>query len=297
MTYNLNAVEENHAQHLLSASANSGRVKKPGKVSMIITTQPSLFTPRFVNEIGGSVLIHDSSEAVFSSLKTVDCGAIFADYRQLSDHWTGQKFLRYIRDHHEYDPIDFWLMAEHWHESQHDWALKCGAAGMIRRTPEAVAVRILHAPPSFENELLEIDYNFERFSDSDVAPLHIQAARAALHSGLIENTKTAYIQELSSRISGWDRRNGFVDATQDQGAAKPSFDMTKTGDPWMDEVNALFKTFAGALGAKLMIAQSFTALESSGSYEKSFYLNDLAARLASPERRAEFLLAVREKNL
>jgi hypothetical protein len=297
MTYSLHANHALQTKHIHSSSINSGTAKNVSKVSMIITTQPSLFTPRFAQEIGFTVLILDSSEAVFSNLKTQNCGAIFADYRQLNDHWTGQKFLRYVRDHHEYDSIDFWLMAEHWHESQHDWALKCGAAGMIRRTPDAVAVRILHAPPSFENELLEVDYNFERFSDSDVAPLHIQAARAALHSGLIENNKTAYIQELSSRISGWDRRNGFVDSTQDQGNTKPSFDMTKTGDPWMDEVNYLFKVFAGALGARLMIAQSFTALESSGSYEKSFYLNDLAARLASPERRAEFLLAVREKNL
>jgi hypothetical protein len=296
MKYSLYAKESMQTGHQLSANINTGPARNVSKVSMIITTQPSLFASRFALETESSVLIHDSSEAVFSSLKTMNCGAIFADYRQLNDHWTGQKFLRYVRDHHEYDSIDFWLMAEHWHESQHDWALKCGAAGMIRRTPEAVAVRILHAPPSFENELLEVDYNFERFSDSDVAPLHIQAARAALHSGLIENNKSAYIRELSSRISGWDRRNGFVDSTQEQGS-KPSFDMTKTGDPWMDEVNALFKTFAGALGAKLMIAQSFTALESSGSYEKSFYLNDLAARLASPERRAEFLLAVREKNL
>jgi hypothetical protein len=296
MKYSSQTNEGIKAEHFLSAGLNAEIARKVSKVSIIITTQPSLFTPRFAQEISTSVLIHDTSEAVFSSLKTVECGAIFADYRQLNDHWTGQKFLRYVRDHHEYDPIDFWLMAEHWHESQHDWALKCGAAGMIRRTPEAVAVRILHAPPSFENELLEVDYNFERFSDSDVAPLHIQAARAALHSGLIENNKSAYISELSSRISGWDRRNGFVDATQEQGGT-PSFDMTKTGDPWMDEVNALFKIFAGALGAKLMIAQSFTALELSGSYEKSFYLNDLAARLASPERRAEFLLAVREKNL
>jgi hypothetical protein len=296
MKYSAHTDEGIQAENFLSTGFNSEISRKVSKISIIITTQPSLFTPRFAQEISTSVLILDSSDAVFSSLKTVDCGAIFADYRQLNDRWTGQKFLRYVRDHHEYDPIDFWLMADHWHDSQHDWALKCGAAGMIRRTPEAVAVRILHAPPSFENELLEVDYNFERFSDSDVAPLHIQAARAALHSGLIENNKSAYIQELSSRISGWDRRHGFVDATEDHGGS-PSFDMTKTGDPWMDEVNILFKTFAGALGAKLMIAQSFTALEFNGSYEKSFYLNDLAARLASPERRAEFLLAVREKNL
>ncbi len=81
------------------------------------------------------------------------------------------------------------------------------------------------------------------------------------------------------------------------GSEGPDSISTVAGDPWMEEVNQVFKRFAGALGAKLLTMQALEAMESQGQGDRHFYVNDLSSRLMNPGRRSEFLVALRQAGL
>lgn len=206
-------------------------------ITLVVSTEPALFEARLGEQVGRSVFLFDQGDAALHKLhEAADKVRIFvADFRALSDRWTGQKFLKYIRDRREFDAVKVYLMADQWQAPQEQWIIKCGAEGFIKRQPDPVAAQ-------------------------------------ALGEVLRKPTR--------------ERENGSPDSIS-----------TVAGDPWMEEVNQVFKRFAGALGAKLLTMQALEAMESQGQADRHFYVSDLSSRLMNPGRRSEFLVALQQAGL
>lgn len=212
-------------------------------VTLIASTDPDLFAPGLQALLGSSVFLFEQGDAALSALhEMADRVKLFvADFRALNDGWTGQKFLKYIRDRHELDTVQVLLMADQWQAPQEQWILKCGATGFIKRQPEHLVPRVQAVSG---------------------LPLPVPLAKS-----------------------------------RSKGAEGPDSISTVAGDPWMEEVNQVFKRFAGALGAKLLTMQALEAMESQGQGDRHFYVADLSSRLMNPGRRSEFLLALRQAGL
>ncbi|HET8871554.1 MAG TPA: hypothetical protein VFM48_13995 [Aquabacterium sp.] len=208
-----------------------------GPVTLVVTTDPALFEPALGAHLGHRVLVFDEGEAALMRLQELAhrVDQFVADFRALPDRWTGQKFLKFIRDRREFDQVQVWLMADHWQLPQEQWILKCGAQGFLKRQPDVLAARLLGQGGR------------RRSSESD--------------------------------------RSG------------PDSIVTAAGDPWMEEVNQVFKRFAGALGARLLTMQALEAMESRGQGDRHFYVNDLSSRLMNPGRQSEFLAALKQAGL
>ena len=190
-------------------------------MSIIVTTTPDVFSAYFAGQQAHPVLVTDNSQTALAALGQGRCSHFFADYRSLEDKWTGQHFLRYMREHSEFRTLKVWLMAEQWHQHQEQWAIKCGAVGMVLRTPEAVADLIAgmngHAQGArrlLEAELTDIDEIFGRFA-GPMRQVHIEAVRGALRMGSIQPVREAYVQELASKFTLPDRRIAFLNAVAD----------------------------------------------------------------------------------
>ena len=63
-------------------------------------------------------------------------GLFLADFRALADRWTGQKFLKFIRDRREFDAVEVWLLADHWQLPQEQ-----GSSSAARRAFSSVSPR------------------------------------------------------------------------------------------------------------------------------------------------------------
>lgn len=278
------------------SSASAGQ----SKIALIATTDPDLFRPRFAEQLDQSVFVVDNGPDALSVLENNPIQLFFADFRQLNDRWTGQRFLKHVQSKPEYAGIDFYLMAEVWHAHQEQWNAKCGARGSIKRSPDVLAQHILGESakprPGFAKELGAVDAIFGKLA-GPMRGIHIEDAREALELGQIEPTIDGYIAELATKLATEDRRKQFLAAVRNVAAKKKSDEVTEAGDPWMDEVNSIFKGFAGGLGARLMVERSLIQMERSGTHDRGFYANDLASRLVNPGRRADFLAALRKAKL
>ncbi|MDE2078304.1 MAG: hypothetical protein KGI91_14740 [Burkholderiales bacterium] len=208
-----------------------------GPVTLVVTTDPPLFEPSLKGHLGHRVLVFDQGDAALTRLQDLAARVdqFVADFRALPDRWTGQKFLKYIRDRREFDGVQVWLMADHWQLPQEQWIVKCGAQGFIKRKPDVLAAKVLGRG--------------------------------------------------GQRGSPESDRSG------------PDSIVTAAGDPWMEEVNHVFKRFAGALGARLLTMQALEAMESRGQGDRHFYLTDLSSRLMNPGRQSEFLAALKQAGL
>lgn len=270
------------------------------KNAIIATTNPALFSRRFDEQLGKTVFVVDNGPDAIAALEKNHIDLFFADFRQLEDRWTGQRFLKYVRGNPQYAQVAFWLMAEEWHPHQEQWNVKCGAMGFVKRHPDVLAKHILgeSAKPKTNHlakELDEIDTLFGKFA-GPMRGIHIEDAREAIDLGQIEPSSEAYIAELATKLATDDRRKQFQAAIA-AASKKKSSEVTEAGDPWMDAVNAVFKTFAGGLGARLMIASSLEQMEATGNNDRNFYVSDLASRLLNPGRRTEFIAALRKARL
>jgi len=212
-------------------------------VTLIASTHPDLFAPGLQALLGTSVFLFEQGDAALRALHDLAprVKLFVADFRSLQDGWTGQKFLKYVRDRRELDGVQVWLMADQWQAPQEQWILKCGAAGFIKRQPEHLVPRV------------------QAVSGLPL-PVPVGKSRSKNSEG-------------------------------------PDSISTVAGDPWMEEVNQVFKRFAGALGAKLLTMQALEAMESQGQGDRHFYVNDLSSRLMNPGRRSEFLVALRQAGL
>ena len=185
--------------------------------AIIATTEPLAFEERFARQLNRSVFVCDNSEdalAVFAS-KTVD--VFFAEFRQLNDKWTGQRFLRHIRQDPQYANTAFYLMANSWFEGQEQWAVRCGAMGFVKRSPDALAPYILGRDVAAKSPdpagLDTIDAVFGAFA-GPMRRILIEETRTAFTQGLMERTLESYIADLSMRLANNDRRKEFVEAAK-----------------------------------------------------------------------------------
>lgn len=272
--------------------------------SIIVTTQPELFEARLSSHIGRTIAIFDNSESALRELNTIGCDAFYADFRQLEDRWSGQRFLRYIRERTKLAHVEFWMMAEQWHAAQEEFAIKCGAKGMIKRTPQAIASRLIgnvveEVPkevPVLAVQFDGVDSTFGRFA-GPMRSVHVKAVREAMAAGKIEPTREAYVDALSHKLSLEERRAAFLKATRSSAEIRSDSDTTMPGDPWMTEVNKIFRRYAGALGARIIISKALSDLEQKGRYDRQFYVSGLSESLMSPVRRQDFISAAREARL
>ena len=69
-------------------------------VTLIVSTDPAMFASRLGEQLGRSVFTFDQGEAALKQLHQLGSRVqlFMADFRSLTDGWTGQKFLKYIRD-------------------------------------------------------------------------------------------------------------------------------------------------------------------------------------------------------
>lgn len=119
-----------------------------GAVSIIATTSPDEFAMYFGDVAGRSVLILDSGADVLDALERHSVRVLVADFRELSDRWTGQRFVRHVRASPHLDHVDVWMMADSWRDFQNDWCVKLGGRGYLRRDPSFVAAALGYAQPA-----------------------------------------------------------------------------------------------------------------------------------------------------
>jgi hypothetical protein len=195
--------------------------EQPSIGSIIVTTEPKLFAPRFAQQLNSTVFIFDNRADALACLDSTTCGQFFADYRELeaSDRWSGHKFLRHLRDNANLTSVKFWLMANRWDTMQEQWAKKRGAAGFVRRSPDALAERIIGEQAKLPDQLVKqldgIDVIFGRLA-GPMRSLHVEAVREALATGAIEPTLEAYCGALANKFALPERSAAFRKALQEE---------------------------------------------------------------------------------
>lgn len=279
----------------LVVGSRSGSARE-GRRTIIATTEPQLFIAALGKMHGQSVHVYSRAEPAIAAARSDGCDRFYADFRQLDDGWSGQRLLRFVRKEHP--KVEFWLMAEQWLPHQEEWAIKCGAAGMTRRSPHLIATELRsdkpQVPAALQRQLSEIDSVFGRFA-GPMRAIHVESARTALTQGQLEANREAYIEFLAACFSFEERRNAFLAAVRTDVSGNGA--STSAGDPWMAEVNKVFRQYAGALGATIAIGKAIEALDHRGHYDRLAYMRLLCDGLVNPARRAAFVAAVKAAKL
>lgn len=197
-------------------------ISKPA-VTIIVTTEPQLF-----EELSGAaepepVLVFDNAAEAFTALEKHKCKRFFADFRSLNDKWTGQRFLRHIKQSPGGEAVEFWLLANDWHTHQEQWVVQNGAAGFVARDTASVATKIggpkpaqktAVIPKSITESIVRTETMFATFA-GPFAQIHIQASREALSAGEIAPTTDAYTADLASRLTVKSMRDEFLSRAKD----------------------------------------------------------------------------------
>jgi hypothetical protein len=287
-------------------------------VCLIATTDPGLFSALGSITNGLEVRVHDNGAETLQTLQSMSAGYFIADYRQLKDNWTGQRFLKQLRDMPQYESVQFWLMAESWHPEQEVFAKKIGAKGMVKRSAEAISTLVfsnVDLPKMAAAEQLEkLETVFGNYAGL-MKSLHLNAARVSLASAKIEPTPKAYAQELARRLSVEDSRNQFIDAAS---ALIKEFELQDT--VWspkastpnkpsgasnsgainaekIEQINTIYRGYAGALGARLTIQKHQDLLAPGTSEALSNYVRALAEGLSDAARRKEFFTGLQSAGI
>ena len=194
------------------SSDSSPLAQRPEGASIIATTEPALFKRRFAFEFERSVFVVDNGEDVKRMLGSMDIRFVFADFRQLADRWTGQRFLKHIRSTAALSHVAVYLMADRWEPHQEEWVRRCGAAGYVRRSPQALAKLIAGErppwPAGFADEMALVEQIFGRYA-GPMKEFDIDDARESLGLGIIEPVATAYVLELASKLALDERKTRF----------------------------------------------------------------------------------------
>lgn len=218
-----------------AGSSRPGQIA-PAPVTLIVSTEPALFEARLGDQVGRSVFLFDQGDAALHQLhETADLVRVFvADFRTLPDRWTGQKFLKYIRDRREFDAVKVYLMADQWQAPQEQWIIKCGAEGFIKRQPDPVAAKVLGEvlrKPAEESDsgahdsistvagdpwMEEVNQTFKRFAGALGAKLLTMQALEAMESQG-QADRHFYVSDLSSRLMNPGRRSEFLVALKQAG--------------------------------------------------------------------------------
>ena len=295
---NLNLVSSSNVDEDSSAAAS--------KIAIIATKDKGEFESCFSEHLGKSVFVVNNGKEAIQLIDQLGgkLELFFADFRQLDDLWTGQRFLKHIRAQPQLQAVKVYLTAERWEPHQEAWIVKSGAMGYVRRSADVLAKHILLeapkpvAPAAPRQNLTALEEAFGRFA-GPMRNVHIQEARQSLELGYIEPSDQGYIDELTSKLSLPERRDAFRKIAQEivGGKNTPPDAVSVAGDPWQDAVNRIFKSYAGALGAKLLISQAIEAVERSQNKDRYFYVSFLAQKLNDPSRQAEFLSDLKKSQL
>jgi hypothetical protein len=285
---------------------------------LIATTEPDLFASLAGLSHDFVIQVHSNGAEVLEALNDMVSGHFIADYRQLNDRWTGQRFLKQLRENPEKHAIQFWLMAESWHPEQEVMAIKQGASGIVKRNAEAISALVfdqVNLPKaSVAGQLEQVEGLFANFAGL-MKSIHINAARLALASAKIESTPQAYISELSRRLSVEDSRLQFLEAAklllQDfsaensrwtsskklLGGARSSPQAQGFSAEKIEHINSIYRNYAGALGARLTIQRHSGLLTAGTAAALSTYVHALADGLSDAARRNEFFSGLQSAGL
>ena len=221
---------------VVSSSRATGLQDQNLPVTLIVSTDPALFGSRLSEHLGRSVFTFDQGEAALQHLHQLGSRVqlFMADFRALTDGWTGQKFLKYIRDRHEFDGVKVILMADHWQPPQEQWIIKCGAEGFIKRQLDPVAAKVLgtsgtsgsdgdksDAPDSIitaagDPWMEAVNQVFKRFAGALGARLLTMQALEAMESRG-QGDRYFYVSDLSARLMNPGRRSEFLTALKQAG--------------------------------------------------------------------------------
>ena len=218
-------------------AADAGTTARP-KITIIATKEPEAFELRFAEQLGKSIFIVDNGTEAIQLIHQLreKLQLFFADFRQLDDLWTGQRFLKHIRALPHLEAVKVYLTAERWEPHQEQWIVKSGAMGYVRRAPDELAKHILGAvpkaaaappaaptpapaapaaaAPALQRNFGAIEDAFGRFA-GPMRSVHIQDARKSLQRGLIAQTEQGYIEELTSKLSMPERKAAFQKIAQE----------------------------------------------------------------------------------
>lgn len=215
------------------------RTSSPAALSrpvIVVTTEPVLFEPALAPYLGREVFLFDQGEPALAQLAKLAYGAglFLADFRALPDRWTGQKFLKYIRDRREFDAVEVWLMADQWQQPQEQWIVKCGGQGFVKRQPDAVQARVMgeshrrtadevdrSGPDSIVTAagdpwMEAVNQVFKRFAGALGARLLTMQSLEAMESRG-QGDRHFYVSDLSSRLMNPGRQSEFLLALKQAG--------------------------------------------------------------------------------
>ncbi|MGE5451484.1 MAG: hypothetical protein ACM3VZ_06530 [Acidobacteriota bacterium] len=208
----------------------------PAPVSLIVSTEPALFASHLQDHVGQTVFLFEHGDAALHKLhEAADRVRVFvADFRALDDRWTGQKFLKYIRDRREFDAVKVYLMADQWQAPQEQWIIKCGAEGFIKRQPDPVVAaalgqrlrKVMQAHEAGSQDSITtaagdpwmeaVNQVFKRFAGALGARLLTMQALEAMESRG-QGDRHFYVADLSSRLMNPGRRSEFLLALEQAG--------------------------------------------------------------------------------
>ncbi len=207
-----------------------------GRPAIVATTEPALFESALASYLGRDVFLFEQGAQALERLSQMAYGSglFLADFRALADRWTGQKFLKFIRDRREFDAVEVWLLADHWQLPQEQWIIKCGAQGFLKRQPEVVQARVLGQRPDRDASgadasgpdsivtaagdpwMEAVNQVFKRFAGALGARLLTMQSLEAMESRG-QGDRHFYVSDLSSRLMNPGRQSEFLIALKQAG--------------------------------------------------------------------------------
>jgi hypothetical protein len=212
--------------------SNNSDTPTPRRVAVIATTQPELWLPHFVDQVGNTLFVEDQAEAALRILGEHPVGVLMADYRALKDGWTGPRLASEVARRPELRGVSVWLLADRWTAEDAQLAAQCGAQGMLPRTVQAVRARAFGAaitpdaavaPQAPELSLNEqdaqwkqsVDWMFRRFV-GPMGAFMIKQATQRMQAGQ-PWSQEAYADALANCVLNPARRAEFLQALREQG--------------------------------------------------------------------------------
>jgi hypothetical protein len=199
-----------------------GDTPVPRRVLVIASTQPELWLPHFVDQVGNTVFVEDQADAVLRILGEHPTGTLMADYRALKDGWTGPRLTSEVRRRPDWQGVAVWLLADRWTPEDEQLATQSGAQGMLARTVSSVQAKAFGSPlaPSAPIEVdaawkQSVDWMFRRFV-GPMGAFMIKQCTERMQSGQ-HWSRQAYADALASCVLNPARRAEFLQALREQG--------------------------------------------------------------------------------
>jgi CheY-like chemotaxis protein len=198
-------------------------------VLVIATTQPGLWLPHFVEQLGNTVFVEDTAEATLRTLAEHRGGLLMADYRALKDGWTGPRLARELAQRPDLKDVPVWLLAEHWTTQDEQLAAQCGAQGLLPRTLQSVRDKAFGPQPGAQalpppsSTLSAADETWKHAVDrmfrGFVGPMGALMIKQTFQRQLAEErwSRERYADALANCVLNPSRRAEFLQALREQG--------------------------------------------------------------------------------